>query len=197
MLEPSDPELGEQSSERPTVHQWLAFGGFEVDPTIIASVRNESRRRRVHGNCTAFGRWVPAPHYRTGDRTGTGYRPRILRRHRFAVKISIVTASLNQGGFIARTAESVLSQTGDFDLEWIVIDGVSTDESLPHPPSNPRSPARLISEPDRGQSDAINKGMAMSTGDVVAWLNADDLYAPSTWLRSSRRSLAIPNRNGW
>ena len=95
------------------------------------------------------------------------------------VKITIVTPSFNGRRFLEETSRSILSQQGDFDLEWIVIDGGSTDgtpdflRTFDHDPR-----VRWLSEGDRGQSHAINKGLAMAGGDVVAWLNTDDLYAP-------------------
>ena len=94
------------------------------------------------------------------------------------MKISIITPSFNQRAFLTRTAESILSQTGDFELEWIVVDAASTDGTveLLHSLGDPR--LTFSSEPDRGQSHAINKGLAVAGGEVVAWLNADDLYAP-------------------
>ena len=95
------------------------------------------------------------------------------------MKLSIVTPSFNGRRYLEQTSRSILSQTGDFDLEWIVVDGGSTDgtiELLGALSSDPR--VRWISGPDRGQSHAINKGMEMSSGDVVAWLNTDDLYTP-------------------
>ena len=74
--------------------------------------------------------------------------------------------------------QSVLSQQGEFELEWIVVDGGSTDGSvqLLEGIDDPR--VRWSSGRDAGQSDAINKGLAAATGDVVAWLNSDDLYTP-------------------
>jgi len=94
------------------------------------------------------------------------------------MRISIITPSFNQCRFLSRTARSILSQKGDFDLEWLILDGGSTDGTvdLLKSVSDPR--ARWISEPDRGQSHAINKGLAMATGEVVAWLNSDDVYLP-------------------
>jgi glycosyltransferase involved in cell wall biosynthesis len=95
------------------------------------------------------------------------------------MKISIVTPTLNRLAFLADTGRSILSQQGAFDLEWVVIDGGSTDGSVAWLASTAAADPRVryVSEPDRGQSDAINKGLALATGDVVAWLNADDLYA--------------------
>ncbi|MGH2395642.1 MAG: glycosyltransferase family 2 protein [bacterium] len=90
--------------------------------------------------------------------------------------VSIVTPSFNQGRFIAETIDSVLSQ--DYPhVEYQVIDGNSTDATLE---ILRRYDGRLswVSEPDRGQSHAINKGWRRSRGEIIAWLNADDLYRP-------------------
>jgi glycosyltransferase involved in cell wall biosynthesis len=103
------------------------------------------------------------------------------------VKFSIVTPTLNQAAFLRQTLQSILSQQGDFELESIVIDGGSTDGTIEllRSISDPR--LRWISEPDRGQAHAINKGLAMCTGDVQAWLNSDDLYLPGA-LEAVRRA---------
>jgi glycosyltransferase involved in cell wall biosynthesis len=93
------------------------------------------------------------------------------------MKFTIVTPSLNQGKFIRRTIESVLAQRGDFELEYLVEDGGSTDETLAILREY-EGRLRHVSERDQGQSDAINKGFRKATGDVLAWLNADDAYAP-------------------
>jgi glycosyltransferase involved in cell wall biosynthesis len=90
--------------------------------------------------------------------------------------ISIVTPSYNQGRFIRTTIESVLQQNG-VSLEYMVIDGGSSDETLEILRSF-GSRLNWISEPDKGQADAINKGFRLSSGDVLGWLNADDLYCP-------------------
>lgn len=89
----------------------------------------------------------------------------------------MVTPSLDQGAFIERTIESVLRQEGDFELEHIVVDGGSTDGTLEILERH-RGRIRWVSEPDRGQSDAINKGFRMARGDVLGWLNSDDVYEP-------------------
>jgi glycosyltransferase involved in cell wall biosynthesis len=91
-------------------------------------------------------------------------------------KISIVTPSYNQGKFIERTITSVLDQ--DYpNLEYIVIDGGSQDETVDILRKYGRQ-LTWLSEKDNGQADAINKGMRMSTGDIVAYLNSDDIYEP-------------------
>jgi glycosyltransferase involved in cell wall biosynthesis len=94
------------------------------------------------------------------------------------MKISIITPSFNQRAFLARTAHSILSQTGHFELEWIVVDAASTDGTIDLLRSLNDPRLTFTSEPDRGQSHAINNGLAAAGGDVIAWLNADDLYVP-------------------
>src|ERR1700723_2395912 len=91
--------------------------------------------------------------------------------------ISIITPSLNGGAYLQHSLSSILSQKGDFDLQCLVIDGGSTDATLPLLQSIKDSRLEWISQPDRGQTNAINKGLVMAKGDIVAWLNTDDLYA--------------------
>ncbi|HKQ73209.1 MAG TPA: glycosyltransferase family 2 protein [Blastocatellia bacterium] len=93
------------------------------------------------------------------------------------LRISIVTPSYNQGRFIERTIESVLDQRGPFDLEYLVMDGGSEDGTLE---ILRKYNGRLDweSASDKGQVDAINKGLRRVTGDIVGWLNSDDLLAP-------------------
>jgi len=93
------------------------------------------------------------------------------------LRVSVVTPSFNQARFIERTIESVLSQRGPFELEYLVVDGGSTDGTVDLLRRQGER-VRWVSEPDRGQSDALNKGFRMATGDVLAWLNSDDLYEP-------------------
>ncbi len=93
------------------------------------------------------------------------------------MKISVVTPSFNQASYIERTIRSILDQKGDFDLQHIVVDGVSTDGTLDIL-NKFRASIELVSEPDTGQSNAINKGFRLATGDVVCWLNSDDIFLP-------------------
>ncbi len=90
--------------------------------------------------------------------------------------VSIITPSYNQGAFIRETIDSIRAQ--DYpNIEYIVIDGGSTDSTLEVLKSY-GSKLRWISEKDQGQSDAINKGFTMASGEIFAWLNSDDTYLP-------------------
>lgn len=91
------------------------------------------------------------------------------------MKVTVVTPSFNQAAFIERTLESVATQQGPFELEHLVIDGGSTDGTLEILRRH-RGPLRWVSGPDRGQSDAINKGLRQAGGELLAWLNSDDTY---------------------
>ncbi len=92
-------------------------------------------------------------------------------------KFTVVTPTYNQGQFIEKTIDSVLSQ-GYPNLEFIIIDGGSKDNTVEIIKKYERHLAYWVSEPDRGQCHAINKGMAIATGEYVAWLNSDDWYLP-------------------
>jgi len=94
-------------------------------------------------------------------------------------RITIVTPSFDQGQFIEETIRSVLLQSYP-NLEYIVIDGGSRDGSVDVIRAYAPWLAYWVSEPDRGQSHAINKGWAKATGRLWAWLNSDDLYLPGT-----------------
>ena len=96
------------------------------------------------------------------------------------MKFSIVTPTLNQAGFLPTCLDSILSQQGEFDLELIVRDGGSTDGSVEILEEFAAKDSRLkwISAEDRCQAQAINEGWAEATGDVLAYINSDDLYLP-------------------
>lgn len=99
-------------------------------------------------------------------------------------RISIVTPSYNQGAFIEETIRSVLLQ-GYPDLEYIIVDGGSTDDTTEIIGKYARWLSHWIREPDRGQSHAINKGWRRSTGDYVSWLNSDDVLLPQSLYRAA------------
>lgn len=94
-------------------------------------------------------------------------------------KISIVTPSYNQEAFLERTILSVINQNYP-NLEYIIIDGASTDGSIEIIKKYERYLSYWLSEKDSGQSEAINKGFNKATGEIIAYLNSDDIYLPGT-----------------
>jgi glycosyltransferase involved in cell wall biosynthesis len=108
------------------------------------------------------------------------------------MKISVITPSFNQGRFIEDAIRSVLIQ--DYpDFEHIVVDNCSWDNTIDVLKKYPH--IRWISEPDRGQSHALNKGFQLATGDILAWLNCDDFYLRDAF-HTAARTLADPKIDG-
>ena len=92
------------------------------------------------------------------------------------MKISIVTPSYNQGQFIERTLQSVACQAGA-EIEHVVFDGGSTDNTV-EVLKNFSPPVRWVSKKDKGQTDAVNQGIRATDGEIIGWLNSDDIYYP-------------------
>jgi glycosyltransferase involved in cell wall biosynthesis len=96
------------------------------------------------------------------------------------MKISIVTISYNQGRFLDKAIRSVIEQ--DYpEVEYIVVDPGSTDNSREIIARHPSSFAKTILEPDNGPADGLNKGFSYASGDIYGYLNADDLYLPGAF----------------
>lgn len=105
--------------------------------------------------------------------------------------VTIVTPSFNQARFLEQTIQSVLNQ--DYpNLEYYIMDGGSTDGSVGIIQKYSDRLAGWISEKDRGQTDAINKGFARARGEILAWLNSDDTYEPGAVSAAVAALLAHP-----
>jgi len=130
------------------------------------------------------------------------------------MKISIITPSLNQGQFIEETINSVINQEGDFELEYMIMDGVSTDKTIDiikkydilinqkkYTPKCAKLAFKWFSEKDNGQSQAINKGFKMASGEIINWLCSDDLLEKGAlqkvcnFFEKNRDALAVFGNN--
>ncbi|CEN55993.1 glycosyltransferase family 2 protein [Candidatus Methylopumilus turicensis] len=100
-------------------------------------------------------------------------------------RITVITPSYNQAEFLERTIVSILNQ-GYPNLEFIIIDGGSTDGSVDVIKGYANQLTYWVSEPDNGQSHAINKGLQIATGDWVCWQNSDDIFYPLAFMRLSQ-----------
>ncbi len=123
-----------------------------------------------------------------------------------STQISIVTPSYNQGEFLAETIESVLSQAGEFVIDYLIMDGGSKDNSVDiiryyegllqrgeWPIVCHGITYRWFSEKDKGQTDALMKGFRLASGDIFAWLNSDDTYQPGALQAVADHFLEAPN----
>lgn len=111
------------------------------------------------------------------------------------MKISVITPNFNGERFLDDTIRSVLQQReSGLDLEYIVVDGASTDRSMEIIEAYSDAIDHVICEPDSGPSNAINKGLRLASADWVAWLNADDLYHPDALSRALRHLEARPEK---
>jgi glycosyltransferase involved in cell wall biosynthesis len=106
-------------------------------------------------------------------------------------RLTVITPSLNQAQYLERTIRSVLDQ-GYPDLEYMVVDGGSTDGSVDILQRYAGRLAWWVSEPDGGQAEAINKGLERATGDVVAYINSDDFYLDGA-LEVAGRAMTDPS----
>ncbi len=115
------------------------------------------------------------------------------------IKFSLVTPTFNSERYISETIDSVVSQSGDFEIEYIIMDNCSTDDTSRIVESYIESiesgcrrvscrgvTIKLYSEKDRGMYDAINKGFSRATGDIFAWINSDDIYMPGAFSTMQR-----------
>lgn len=110
------------------------------------------------------------------------------------MKISIITATYNSSSTIARCIASVNEQTHQ-DIEHIIVDGSSTDNTLEIIQRNPGRITKIISEPDKGIYDALNKGIQLSTGEIVGFLHSDDCFHSSKTLENIVQAFSTPHKH--
>jgi glycosyltransferase involved in cell wall biosynthesis len=105
------------------------------------------------------------------------------------MKVTVITVCYNSARTIESTLRSVLEQTYP-NIEHIVVDGASTDGTIQVISKTPNRVARMLSEPDHGIYDAMNKGIACASGDILCFLNADDVYAGPHVIESAAKEMA-------
>lgn len=132
-------------------------------------------KRLIRPGVGQLGSYSPRPVSLPTDPHDCALPPRFPR-------ISLVIPSFNQGKFIAATLQSIVDQRYP-NLELIVVDGGSTDDTLEVINRYESYLSWWVSEADSGQAEAINKGFSRSTGEIMAWINSDDLVAPGAFLR--------------
>jgi glycosyltransferase involved in cell wall biosynthesis len=98
--------------------------------------------------------------------------------------ISIVVPSFNQGKYIGQTIESIIGQSYP-RIELIIMDAGSTDDTRDVVRKYESSISHFVSEPDRGQADAVNKGFRVAKGDICSWINSDDMYMPGAFAKAA------------
>ena len=121
------------------------------------------------------------------------------------IKLSIVTPTYNAGQYLEQTISSVVTQEGDFDIEYILVDNESTDntleiaedyrarlDNLNRNRGGGSVSITVVCKKDNSMYEAINRGFAMATGDVFAWINADDLYLPGAFNRVANVFAVMP-----
>ena len=168
------PRADLRTAMRARLHEryFLSEIAENLSHTPVADLTEDIRRdfSREFPAASGSGAWP----YAAPESAGL---PRTLPSGKPWPKISIVTATRNQGKYIEETILSVLNQ-GYPNVEHIVIDGASTDETPSVLERYRDKLALVVSEPDQGQSNAINKGMSKATGEILTWLNSDDMLAP-------------------
>jgi hypothetical protein len=168
------PRTGLRVELQDRLHEryFLSESGRHADQTPVADLMEDVRREftRSFPAASGLGPW-PYVAPESSD------LPLTLPSGKPWPKVSIVTPTRNQGRYLEETILSVLHQ--DYpNVEYIIVDGASTDESPSILERYRDRLALVISEPDNGQSHAINKGLSKATGEILTWLNGDDMLAP-------------------